>query len=162
MSRHGHKRSNADHLAARRCSTSISPLPSPSGGPSFGAAPTPGITSSDSRYIDYLPHFPGVLPCSTLSTTFHAPSLSSIQAIDSLINFETVKYYNGEEFEIKRYKERIKDFQLYGWRSSASLNLLNVIQSFVIVFGRTTKPSARPPFDRCCSATHTHTKTATS
>lgn len=59
----------------------------------------------------------------------------SAQAIDSLINFETVKYYNGEKFEIKRYEERIKDYQLYGWRSSASLNLLNVIQSVVIVFG---------------------------
>lgn len=88
-----------------------------------------------------------VLPCfkvAPLPITIHAPPLLLFQAIDSLINFETVKYYNGEEFEIKRYKERIKDFQLYGWRSSASLNLLNVIQSFVIVFGRMTKPSASP------------------
>ena len=33
------------------------------------------------------------------------------QAIDSLMNFETVKYFNNEEYEMKRYKEHIAESQ---------------------------------------------------
>ena len=33
------------------------------------------------------------------------------KAIDSLMNFETVKYFNNEEYEMNRYKEAIKEYQ---------------------------------------------------
>ena len=32
-------------------------------------------------------------------------------AIDSLMNFETVKYFNNEEYEMNRYKQGFKDYQ---------------------------------------------------
>lgn len=34
------------------------------------------------------------------------------KAVDSLLNFETVKYYSNEEFEVERYDEAIKDYQV--------------------------------------------------
>eukprot|EP00043_Microstomoeca_roanoka_P013838 m.136026 g.136026 ORF g.136026 m.136026 type:complete len:877 (-) comp15861_c0_seq2:159-2789(-) len=57
------------------------------------------------------------------------------KAVDSLLNFETVKYYNGEEFEKKRYDDTMTEYLVWYWRSQASLNLLNVIQSVVITVG---------------------------
>ena len=53
------------------------------------------------------------------------------KAVDSLINFETVKYYNAELYEIDRYKQAILDYQKCEWKVMASLNLLNFIQSFI-------------------------------
>lgn len=34
------------------------------------------------------------------------------RSVDSLLNFETVKYYGAEEFEIQAYKEAILDYQV--------------------------------------------------
>lgn len=34
------------------------------------------------------------------------------KAVDSLLNFETVKYYSNEEFEVDRYDDAIKDYQV--------------------------------------------------
>lgn len=34
------------------------------------------------------------------------------RSVDSLLNFETVKYYGTEEFEVQAYKEAILDFQV--------------------------------------------------
>ena len=53
------------------------------------------------------------------------------KAVDSLLNFETVKYYNAEEYEINRYKEAILNYQDCEWNVMASLNLLNFVQSFI-------------------------------
>ncbi len=54
------------------------------------------------------------------------------KAVDSLLNFETVKYYNAESYEIDRYNEAILKYQDSEWTVMASLNLLNFSQSFVI------------------------------
>ena len=54
------------------------------------------------------------------------------KAVDSLLNFETVKYYNAEEYEINRYDEAITKYQDAEWVTIASLNLLNFSQSFVM------------------------------
>ena len=54
------------------------------------------------------------------------------QAIDSLLNFETVKYYANERFEIDRYKDSIKQYQKEEWKVNASVCLLNLIQLFII------------------------------
>eukprot|EP00730_Choanoeca_flexa_P007080 TRINITY_DN12277_c0_g2_i1.p1 TRINITY_DN12277_c0_g2~~TRINITY_DN12277_c0_g2_i1.p1 ORF type:complete len:794 (+),score=176.63 TRINITY_DN12277_c0_g2_i1:176-2383(+) len=56
-------------------------------------------------------------------------------AVDSLLNFETVKYYNGEAFELMRYDDKIKTYLYHFWQSQASLNLLNSCQSVVIILG---------------------------
>lgn len=57
------------------------------------------------------------------------------KAVDSLLNFETVKYYGAEEFEINRYKDAIIEYQKADWKSSTSLNVLNLAQNAVITGG---------------------------
>ena len=53
------------------------------------------------------------------------------KAVDSLLNFETVKYYNAETYEVDRYNAAILEYQKCEWESMASLNLLNLIQTLV-------------------------------
>lgn len=55
--------------------------------------------------------------------------------VDSLINFETVKYYAAEDYEIKRYGEAVVKFQTEEWKTLASLNLLNSVQNFFMAAG---------------------------
>jgi ABC-type transport system involved in Fe-S cluster assembly fused permease/ATPase subunit len=57
------------------------------------------------------------------------------RAVDSLLNFETVKYYGAEEFEVNRYRSAIRDYQKMEWVSNSTLNLLNTVQSVVITVG---------------------------
>ena len=64
-------------------------------------------------------------------------SLASTQAIDSLLNYETVKYFGNEAYELRRY-----DHSLQGWESAAvksqtSLSVLNIGQSLIIASGVT-------------------------
>ncbi|EDV29654.1 uncharacterized protein TRIADDRAFT_20003 [Trichoplax adhaerens] len=60
---------------------------------------------------------------------------SRAKAVDSLINFETVKYYVGEEFEVDRFNSAIVEYQRSEWISLASLQLLNLSQSIIITSG---------------------------
>ncbi|XP_034310382.2 ATP-binding cassette sub-family B member 6 [Magallana gigas] len=57
------------------------------------------------------------------------------KAVDSLLNFETVKYYGASEFETNRFDLAIKDYQIAEMKSSASLNMLNSLQNVVITLG---------------------------
>ncbi|XP_065737215.1 ATP-binding cassette sub-family B member 6 isoform X2 [Phocoena phocoena] len=57
------------------------------------------------------------------------------RAVDSLLNFETVKYYNAESYEVERYRKAIIKYQGLEWKSSASLVLLNQTQNLVIGLG---------------------------
>ncbi|KAG0323218.1 Homocysteine S-methyltransferase 1 [Dissophora globulifera] len=57
------------------------------------------------------------------------------KAVDSLLNFETVKYYTAEEFEINRYREAIRKYMVADYKSQITYQLLNLIQSFVITMG---------------------------
>ncbi|XP_017390707.1 ATP-binding cassette sub-family B member 6, mitochondrial isoform X1 [Cebus imitator] len=57
------------------------------------------------------------------------------RAVDSLLNFETVKYYNAEGYEVERYREAIIKYQGLEWKSNASLVLLNQTQNLVIGLG---------------------------
>nr|KAF6495738.1 hypothetical protein HJG63_010130 [Rousettus aegyptiacus] len=57
------------------------------------------------------------------------------RAVDSLLNFETVKYYNAEGYEVERYQEAIIKYQGLEWKSNASLVLLNQTQNLVIGLG---------------------------
>uniref|UniRef100_A0A8V5G102 ATP-binding cassette sub-family B member 6 n=1 Tax=Melopsittacus undulatus TaxID=13146 RepID=A0A8V5G102_MELUD len=57
------------------------------------------------------------------------------RAVDSLLNFETVKYYNAESYEVNRFNDAIVKYQLSEWKVSASLGLLNQTQNLVIGMG---------------------------
>lgn len=57
------------------------------------------------------------------------------RAVDSLLNFETVKYYGAEKYEVEQYKDIMIRYQIEEWRSSASLNLLNTVQNVVMTVG---------------------------
>ena len=54
------------------------------------------------------------------------------KAVDSLLNFETVKYYNAESYEISRYEGAILKYQTTEWTVMATLSLLNFSQSFIM------------------------------
>ncbi|KAI8822059.1 P-loop containing nucleoside triphosphate hydrolase protein [Fimicolochytrium jonesii] len=62
-------------------------------------------------------------------------SAARAKAVDSLLNFETVKYYNNEQLEVKAYDEAIRKYQDADYKSSASLNILNSAQNVVITLG---------------------------
>ncbi|XP_040913497.1 ATP-binding cassette sub-family B member 6, mitochondrial [Toxotes jaculatrix] len=57
------------------------------------------------------------------------------RAVDSLLNFETVKYYNAEDYEVRCFEEAILKYQQCEWKSSASLALLNQTQNVIIGSG---------------------------
>lgn len=59
-------------------------------------------------------------------------SRANARAIDSLMNYETVKYFNNEAYEASRYDESMRRWQEAAIKSQASLSLLNVGQSLVI------------------------------
>ena len=64
-------------------------------------------------------------------------SRASTRAIDSLLNYETVKYFGNEEFEARRYDENLKSYESAAVKNEASLGLLNIGQSLVIAFAVT-------------------------
>jgi ATP-binding cassette subfamily B protein len=59
-------------------------------------------------------------------------SRANTRAIDSLLNYETVKYFNNEEYEARRYDENLKSYEHAAVKSEASLGLLNTGQSLII------------------------------
>jgi len=64
-------------------------------------------------------------------------SRANTRAIDSLLNYETVKYFNNEEYEARRYDENLRSYESAAVKSEASLGLLNVGQSFIIAIAVT-------------------------
>ncbi len=59
-------------------------------------------------------------------------SKANTRAIDSLLNYETVKYFGNEEFEAGRYDKNLQQFEAAATKSETSLGFLNAAQSFVI------------------------------
>jgi ABC-type transport system involved in Fe-S cluster assembly fused permease/ATPase subunit len=59
-------------------------------------------------------------------------SRANTRAIDSLLNYETVKYFNNEDFEAKRYDEALQRYEAAAVRSEMSLGVLNIGQSLII------------------------------
>ena len=57
---------------------------------------------------------------------------ANTRAIDSLLNYETVKYFGNEEFEARRYDENLRKYEAAAVRFESSLGLLNIGQSLVI------------------------------
>ena len=59
-------------------------------------------------------------------------SKANTRAIDSLLNYETVKYFGNEEFEARRYDENLRKYESAAVKNEASLGLLNIGQSLII------------------------------
>lgn len=57
------------------------------------------------------------------------------RAIDSLINYETVKYFNNESFEADRYDFFLKKYEVAALKTSTSLALLNFAQNAIFSGG---------------------------
>jgi ATP-binding cassette subfamily B protein len=59
-------------------------------------------------------------------------SSANTRAIDSLLNYETVKYFGNEEFEARRYDENLGRYESAAVTTEASLGLLNIGQALII------------------------------
>ena len=66
-----------------------------------------------------------------------ADNESSTKMIDSLLNFETVKYFNNEKHEFNRLDESLEKYEYSANKNRMSLSLLNVSQTLVIMTGIT-------------------------
>jgi ATP-binding cassette subfamily B protein len=64
-------------------------------------------------------------------------SKANTRAIDSLLNYETVKYFNNEEYEAGRYDENLRKYESAEVKNEASLGLLNIGQSAIIAVALT-------------------------
>jgi ATP-binding cassette subfamily B protein len=60
---------------------------------------------------------------------------ANTKAVDSLINYETVKYFGNEEHEARRYDGALRAYERAAVVSKASLSLLNVGQGVIIALG---------------------------
>jgi len=64
-------------------------------------------------------------------------SKANTRAIDSLLNYETVKYFGNEEYEARRYDESMARWEAAAVKSQTSLSMLNVGQSTIIALAVT-------------------------
>jgi ABC-type transport system involved in Fe-S cluster assembly fused permease/ATPase subunit len=64
-------------------------------------------------------------------------SKANTKAIDSLINYETVKYFGNEDYEAQRYDQGLRRFETAAVKSQSSLSVLNTGQSMIIAFAVT-------------------------
>ena len=62
-------------------------------------------------------------------------SEASTKAIDSLLNWETVKYFGNEAHEGRRYDEALSRYERAAVKSQVSLNMLNIGQATIIAVG---------------------------
>ncbi len=62
---------------------------------------------------------------------------ASSRAVDSLLNFETVKYFNNEDYEARRYDSTLSAQERAAIKSQQSLNILNSGQQLIIALGLT-------------------------
>ena len=66
-----------------------------------------------------------------------ADQRANTRAIDSLLNYETVKYFGNEEHEAQRFDRSLRSYETAAVASGRSLGLLNIGQSFIISGGLT-------------------------
>ncbi len=64
-------------------------------------------------------------------------SAANTRAVDSLLNYETVKYFNNEAWEARRYDEQLIKWEDAATRSQTTLAFLNLGQQMIIVLGVT-------------------------
>lgn len=66
-----------------------------------------------------------------------ADSHSNTRAVDSLLNYETVKYFTNERFEAERYDASLADWETARRQNRWSLFLLNGVQALIIAIAQT-------------------------
>ena len=64
-----------------------------------------------------------------------ADEQAATRAVDSLLNYETVKYFNAEVSETERYDEALKRYETMAVRSRTSLSIVNIGQGTIIAVG---------------------------
>ena len=64
-------------------------------------------------------------------------SAANTRAVDSLLNYETVKYFNNEAYEARRYDEQMLHWEDAATRSQTTLSTLNLGQQLIIALGVT-------------------------
>ncbi len=64
-------------------------------------------------------------------------SKASGQAVDGLLNYETVKYFNNEAYELQRYDQTLNEWEHAAVKSQTSMSLLNFGQGAIIAVGLT-------------------------
>ncbi|MDP3859513.1 MAG: ABC transporter ATP-binding protein/permease [Stagnimonas sp.] len=64
-------------------------------------------------------------------------SQANARALDSLLNFETVKYFGAERLESKRYDRALESYERAAGKSRGTLAMLNAGQAFIIAAGLT-------------------------
>jgi len=64
-------------------------------------------------------------------------SKSNSRAIDSLMNYETVKYFNNEDMEVSRYDNTLGEWEDWAVKNQSSMSLLNIGQGAIIALGVT-------------------------
>ena len=62
-------------------------------------------------------------------------SAAHTKAVDSLLNYETVKYFNNEGFEARRYDESLERLRRARLKSQTTLSMLNAGQQLIIAIG---------------------------
>jgi len=62
---------------------------------------------------------------------------ANTKAIDSLLNYETVKYFGNEDHETRRFEQALRAYEEAAVKSKVSLSLLNIGQASVISIGLT-------------------------
>ncbi len=70
-------------------------------------------------------------------TVNESDSAANSRAIDSLLNYETVKYFNAEAYETRRYDEQLQRWEDAATRSQTTLSGLNLGQQAIIALGVT-------------------------
>jgi len=64
-------------------------------------------------------------------------SKANTKAIDSLLNYETVKYFNNEDWEAGRYDDTLKKWETAAVKNQTSLSVLNIGQAAIVAIGVT-------------------------
>jgi ABC-type transport system involved in Fe-S cluster assembly fused permease/ATPase subunit len=64
-----------------------------------------------------------------------ADEIAASRAVDSLLNYETVKYFNAEEVEATRYDAAMERYETMAVRSRTSLSVVNIGQGSIIAIG---------------------------
>jgi ABC-type transport system involved in Fe-S cluster assembly fused permease/ATPase subunit len=65
-------------------------------------------------------------------------SRANTEAVDSLLNYETVKYFGNEDYELRRYDDSLRQWETAAVQSQTSLSVLNTGQAAIIALGVTS------------------------
>jgi len=60
---------------------------------------------------------------------------ASSKAVDGLLNYETVKYFNNEDYELQRYNRVLTNWEMAAVKSQTSMSMLNFGQGAIIAIG---------------------------